>query len=212
MVAKSRGAHVEHKPNEASRRRTGRAPSTSRLKIGLICIDLFTRNGFENTSIDDIAAAAGVSRRTFFRYFPSKSDAVWGNFDDALVDFEAWFANSASDMPLLTAVSFGVLKFNTFDPGTDELHRQRMRLILDNAALQAHSALRYREWRMIIARFVASRMQCDPEDLLPRVIAHLALGASLAAYEQWLAEPGTDLLDHLSKALHAMKYGPKLNV
>ncbi len=44
-------------------------------------LDLFNRQGYDETTVDEIAAAVGVSRRTFFRYYESKRDVVWGEFD-----------------------------------------------------------------------------------------------------------------------------------
>lgn len=184
--------------------RTGRAPSTSLQELEQICLDLFTRQGLEATSIEDIAAAAGIGRRTFFRYFPSKNDAVWGDFDEALGDFEAWFLRCPVDIPLMTAIRLGVVAFNTYDPANEQSHRDRMTLILNSDALQAHSTLRYDKWRQIVAEFAARRMNCRPQDLAPRVTGHLALGASLAAYEQWLADEGSDLLTQLDNALSVL--------
>lgn len=192
--------------------RTGRAPSTSRQELAQICLDLFTHRGFEATSIEDIAAAAGIGRRTFFRYFPSKNDAVWGDFDEALGELEVWLMSCPDDVPLMTAIRRGVVAFNTYDPANEQSHRNRMSLILNTDAPQAHSRLRYGEWRQIVARFAAHRMGCRPEDLLPRVIGHLALGASLAAYEQWLAEVGSDLLTHLETALSVLDDSSVLQV
>ena len=56
-------------PREATRARVERA-----------ALDLFTRRGFEGVTIDEVADVAGISRRTFFRYFATKADAVWGDF------------------------------------------------------------------------------------------------------------------------------------
>src|SRR5712691_9666645 len=49
--------------------RRGRPPGTSRRELELIALRLFTEQGFDNTTIEQIAAEAGVSKRTFFRYF-----------------------------------------------------------------------------------------------------------------------------------------------
>ena len=46
-----------------------------------VALELFHRQGFEETSVEDIAATVGVDPRTIFRYFPSKNDIVWGDFD-----------------------------------------------------------------------------------------------------------------------------------
>src|SRR5579863_5655824 len=52
----------------------GRRRVTSQAELEHIAFDLFEANGFEQTTVEDIATAAGIGRRTFFRYFPSKND------------------------------------------------------------------------------------------------------------------------------------------
>jgi hypothetical protein len=75
-----------------------------------------------------------------------------------------------------------------------------MRLITGVPALQAHSALRYAEWRAVIAEFVAGRLGCRPEDLVPQTVAHAALGTSMAAFLVWVDNPGSDLVENLREA------------
>ena len=65
----------------------GRRPATSRERVARAALELFARHGYDTTTVEDIAAAVGVSRRTFFRYYESKSDMVWGEFDAELVRF-----------------------------------------------------------------------------------------------------------------------------
>ena len=59
----------------------GRRPATTKDRISEVGLTLFASRGFDDTSIDDIADAAGIARRTFFRYFPSKNALPWGDFD-----------------------------------------------------------------------------------------------------------------------------------
>ena len=61
--------------------RRGRPPGTSRRALELIALRLFTDRGFDHTTIEQIAAEAGVSKRTFFRYFSSKASVLWSEFD-----------------------------------------------------------------------------------------------------------------------------------
>lgn len=179
----------------------GRPAVTSRGELERVCLEIFSARGFDDTSVDEIAAAAGIGRRTFFRYFKSKNDAVWGEFDTQLDAFARWFAACPPRVPLVEAIRGGVIAFNSFDAQAAESLRNRMRLILSSPALQAYSTLRYTAWREVVARFAASRLGGDPDDLVPRTLGHLALGAALAAYEQWLAHEDADLIDLLRTSL-----------
>ena len=76
-----------------------------------------------------------------------------------------------------------------------------MKVILSSPALQAYSTLRYAAWRQVVSRFAAGRLGVDEHALIPRTLGHLALGAALAAYEQWLADEDSDLLVVLTEAL-----------
>lgn len=179
----------------------GRPSATSHAELERISLAMFAERGFDQTSIDDIAAAAGIGRRTFFRYFKSKNDAVWGDFDGQLTAFEAWFRDCPAEMPLLDAICAGVITFNSFDETAADGLRSRMTVILSSPALQAHSTLRYAAWRDVVSRFAAGRLGVGADALVPRALGHLALGAALAAYEQWLTDEGSDLLTVLRQTL-----------
>jgi mycofactocin system transcriptional regulator len=180
-------------------KRTGRPPITTRTDLERTALELFTSRGFAETTVDDVADAAGIARRTFFRYFGSKNDLVWGEFDSLLDQLATWLAEAPPERPLLAAVRDAVIRFNTFPAEAELPHRQRMSLILYVPALQAHSTLRYARWREVIARFAARRLG-EPEDgFAAQLMGHVALAAALTAYEQWLQRPDaaiTELLAH----------------
>lgn len=170
--------------------RTGRPPSTSLGRLEEVALDLFRRNGFDATTIDDVAAAAGIGRRTFFRYYASKNDLVWGDFEGRLAEFRDRLAALAA-LPMMDALRRAVVAFNAVDEVAAEQHRNRMGLILGVPTLQAHSTLRYAAWRRVVEEFVAGRTGGPPDSLLPRLVGHVALATSVAAYEQWLAGSGS---------------------
>ena len=158
---------------------------------------LFSERGFDATTVDDIAAAAGIGRRTFFRYFGSKNDVVWGRFAEGLGDFRASLAATAVDVPIGEALRHAIVAFNALAPAQVPVHRQRMSLILTVSSLQAHSTLMYAEWRAVVAEFVAARTGAAPDDLLPRLAGHVMLGAAVSAYEHWLADGQSELSELL---------------
>ncbi len=180
----------------AERPAAGRPPATSHGEIEAVSFELFAAHGFDETTMDDIAAALGVGRRTLFRYFPSKSDIPWGDFDASLDRLRLNLESMPADLPLLDAINRAVVDFNRFDPDVLPQHRQRMTLILRTPALQAHSALRYAQWRTVIATYVAARLSVPANSLIPRLAGHVALATALSAYEQWL-ETDADTLEQL---------------
>jgi mycofactocin system transcriptional regulator len=192
---------------ESQRPRIGRPPATTRVELERVAFGLFDEKGFDETSVDDIAEAAGIARRTFFRYYPSKSDLVWGDFDGELVHLRAWLAGAPTELPLMEAVHQAVVDFNQLQVGQEAAHRRRLALILGVPTLLANSTLRFAQWRGAIAEFAAQRLQLAPEDLLPTVIGYSALGASLAAYELWLGDQALSLTELLDEALGELAIG-----
>ena len=187
--------------------RTGRPPATSRAALEQVGFELFARQGFDRTTVDDIAAAAGIGRRTFFRYFASKNDLVWGDFEAELVKLERLLAAADPAAPMMDALRGAVVEFNRFDPAAVPWHRQRMTLILWVPTLQADSTVRYASWRTLVTEFAAQRTGTVSSDLLPRLIGHTVLAACVAAYEHWLADEQAVLDDLLDQALRQLAAG-----
>lgn len=184
----------------------GRPPVTSHAAIEAAAFALFAERGFDDTTTDDIAEAAGIGRRTLFRYYPSKYDIPWGQFDASLAYFRDVLAREPHDVPLWAAAQHGVVQFNTFDDSVLDQHRARMRLILQTPSLQAHSVLMYEKWRAVIADYVAVRTKQPAHGLLPRTVGHVSLALAISAYEQWLTPRAprlTVLIDRSMTGLRA---------
>src|SRR6201985_585495 len=170
----------------------GRRRVTSRAELEQVAFALFDAQGFEATTVDEIAAAAGIGRRTFFRYFPSKNDIPWGAFEDELDRMRVRLKACPPEVPLMDAIRVALIDFNRVEPAQVPLHRRRMELILRVPTLLAHSTLRFAAWREVVAEFVAERTGRRQDDLAPQAVAHAVLGVAIAAYEHSLQEPGCD--------------------
>jgi mycofactocin system transcriptional regulator len=188
----------------ARRSRAGRPEVTTHAAIERAAFHLFAERGFDLTTLEAIATEVGVARRTLFRYYASKNDIPWGQFDRTLDGFRAILAAMPLTLPLHEAVHRGVLAFNEFPSDADPPHRERMRLILQTPALQAHSVLRYGEWRAVIAEYVASRLGLAPDELQPATVGHVSLALALTAYEQWLRHPEGSLTRLLDDAMSSL--------
>lgn len=185
----------------------GRPPSTSHAELERTAFELFSRNGFDPTTVEDITTAVGIGRRTFFRYYASKADVVWGDFAGGLTRMRDLLAGTTRSTPMLEALRAAVVDFNTVPPDDIGWHRQRMSLILGEPTLYAGSTLKFREWRDVVAEYAAGRLGLRTDAMVPAVIGYAALGGSLAAYEQWLARPESDLCELLEQAWDALAIG-----
>jgi TetR/AcrR family transcriptional regulator, regulator of mycofactocin system len=182
----------------------GRRRVTSQAELEHVAFELFEANGFEQTTVEDIAMAAGIGRRTFFRYFPSKNDVPWGTFELELERMRARLKACPHDVQLMDAIRAALVDFNQVQPDQIPWHRRRMELILRVPALLAHSTLRFAAWRAVIAEFVAERTGERPDALGPQAIAHAILGVAVAAYEQWLDDENTELGTLLDAAMRQL--------
>jgi mycofactocin system transcriptional regulator len=177
----------------------GRPPRTSREELARVAVDLFARKGFEETTLEDVADAVGVGRRTLFRYFASKNDLVWGDFDWVLERLQAELDGLDPDEPIMDGLARAVIASNHYEEADLPELRVRMELITTVPALQAHSMVRYEAWRNVVARHIALRLGCEPDDLVPLTVGHMALGTSMAAFVRWVAHPEEDLEAHLER-------------
>jgi len=187
---------------------TDTAPSEgTRTRVERAALDLFTLRGFENVTTDEVADAAGISRRTFFRYYATKADAVWGDFAGHVARLEALLAAADPAQPVLTSVCAAYVEVNDYVDAELPLLRERMQLILTEPALLAHSQVRYADVDRAVARHVAARTGGSPTDLVSRLVAATTRAAATTAFAAWLADQHSSLAGHLHRAFDEMAAG-----
>lgn len=187
--------------------RRGRPPGTSARSLELIALRLFTTTGFEETTVDQIAAAAGVSRRTFFRYFDSKAAVLWHEFDREVEALRAAFDEVAPDTDLMTAIRRVVVSVNRY--GADDVAELRMRINLIGSvpALQASAAPHYDAWERAVSSFAARRIGQPEDSLIALAIGRTTLAACRAAFDCWVVRGDADLTAYLDEAVRALATG-----
>jgi mycofactocin system transcriptional regulator len=187
--------------------RRGRPPRTSRRQIEMIALRLFSEQGFDQTSIEMIAAAAGVNRRTLFRYFDSKSAILWNDFDSEIAAIRLAFAEVTPDVATMVAIRQVVVAVNRYSADDIPELRARMNLIVSVPALQASAGPHYDAWERAVAEFAAARLGQPVDSLFPLAIGRATLATCRAAYDQWLASGDADLPDYLDRALAGLATG-----
>jgi len=187
--------------------RRGRPPRTSARELELIALRLFTEQGFEETTVDQIAAGAGVSRRAFFRYFDAKADVLWGAFDTEVATIRGLLGGMPGDLPVMEAVRRAVLAANHYRAEDVPELRARMSLIGAVPGLVASAAVHYDAWERAVAEFVGRRSGQPADSLYPLAVGRATLAACRAAYDRWTVRADADLTVYLDAALRALAAG-----
>ncbi len=188
-------------------RRRGRPPGTSARALELIALRLFTDQGFEETTVDQIAAAAGVSRRTFFRYFDTKSDVLWDEFDTEVETIRELLARTPDDVSIMEGVRRAVLAANHYRVEDVPELRLRVSLLSCVPELVASAAVHYDAWERAVVDFVARRSGQPAGSLYPLAVGRAVLATCRAGFDRWAARADADLTVYLDAALRALAAG-----
>ncbi|MFD6138474.1 TetR family transcriptional regulator [Promicromonospora sp. NPDC060271] len=159
-----------------------------RARITEIALDLFAEHGFDQVTVEQIAAAAGMSGRTFHRYFPAKEDVVvgepeqWGEFvRDA-------FAARPADEPVWDSLlaSFEAFVDLLAQNGRVQRGKVAMRVLVSTASLRARNLEKHQLWGRMLVPLVAARL-ADGDDtaLRAEIIVQAALACLDVAFTTW---------------------------
>src|SRR5205823_12177976 len=136
----------------AGRRRLRRA-------LAAAAVDLFVANGYEATTVDEIAAAAGVGRRTFFRYFDAKDDVLFANHDEIVAEMEDAFAAADPGRdPVEVACAAVGLVLDSY-AGDLDVSLKRFALTRAVPALRDKEVATVDRYQRVLARYLQARFE-----------------------------------------------------
>jgi AcrR family transcriptional regulator len=178
----------------ASRRR--------RYEIASAAIKLFSKQGLDNTTVDDIAADAGVSPRTFFRHFETKEQAAFPDHDERIEELrQRLSAHRSSLAPLRVVIELSRQSAHQFleDP---DLYRPRIQLVRANPALRDRERLIDQKYEDVVADYLRAELADDPAaGLKSRVIAAAIVAAVNHTNDEWASDQSVDAELLLADAL-----------
>jgi len=173
-----------------SPRRTGRPHASSRAMLEEAAGELFLERGFAATSVADITQRTGISRSTFFNYFPAKSDLLWAAFDDRVTALRAALAAApGTGLPAEAHPTVAVVTGDALRALVADLPAEHVALAFIQADamglgddLRLAAARRTADVGMVLAGYALAR-GVDP--LRARVAGTAWAGALIAAVEAW---------------------------
>ena len=166
---------------------------------------LFIADGYENTTVEDIAAAAGISPRTFFRYFAAKDEVIDELLDDQMRLFAATLHARPAGEPLLDALRFAGRHSlaSAADNGLVELYA----LVSRTPALRARWLARWNNYSEIITGSLRERLPPAAGPQLAQLAAGALIGMMTTIVDGYIHEPPSRLFDLLEASCQALVKG-----
>jgi len=189
-----------------------RKKQKTRVAIQRAAMKLFMKQGYEATTVEQIADAAEISPSTFFNYFPSKEDVVFT--DDYDQRFTSMFESRPADEPLGVAIreTMNLALGQSMERDRDVL-LARAQLVLDVPALRA------RLWGDLVqaqeqfAELIAARSGRPADDFEVRVTAMVIVSALTVASTEWVRSGGReDLMEMINRALEVVETGAQVHL
>lgn len=170
-------------------------------RLQRVALELFASRGFDAVTVDDIVAAAEVSKTTFYRYFDSKDAVLLGTAYERFELMRSALHDRPGDEAPLDAVRNAFLTV----AGHYELERDRRlvvgRIMQSTPALAARNLEQQAAWEALLCDFFATRDGAPTPELRHWVLAASVVASLRAAMDFWTSEPSTDLPTVVDAAL-----------
>jgi AcrR family transcriptional regulator len=195
-----------------------RKKARTRASLREHALRLFREQGYQATTVEQIAAAAEVSPSTFFRYFPTKEDVVLQ--DDMDARFLAAFARQAPELAPLAAIRAAFRQtWASFTPQEWELITQGAWLSMEVPEIRARSMNEFARTINAIGAALARRTGLRPQDMRIRTLAGAVVGTMMAVFLPDQLDPaeagpemdpslvGPDSVERVDEALALLEAG-----
>ncbi|MCC3769223.1 TetR family transcriptional regulator [Streptomyces sp. UNOC14_S4] len=180
----------------AGSRRAAAQRLTMRRKLAAAAMELFATKGYEATTVDEIAAAAGVARRTFFRHFRSKEEAIFPDHDDTLVRASAVLDAAPPHENPLDTVCRGIKEVMRMYAASPAVSVERYRLTREVPALREREIASVARYERLFTRYLLghfderAHQHGDDDPLLAEVAASAVVTAHNHVLRRWLRGGG----------------------
>lgn len=169
-----------------------------RIELVRVALQLFEAQGYEQTTVEDIAAAADVSPRTFFRYFARKDDVLLIDRDRKLAVMRAAVEHPLPGESMLDAVRRAVTALARDYASDPDTTTALFRLATTEPIVAARMLEFQIGWEQAMAAELAEHLEMSPDDLRPQIIAHTALTTARLGMAEWLrggavGDPGAEV-------------------
>jgi AcrR family transcriptional regulator len=187
-----------------------RKKQKTRESIQRTALRLFEKQGYEETTIEQIAAAVEISPSTFFNYFPTKEDVVlFDAYDPVAIRM---FLERPKDEPLNVSLRKVLESLAAAFESDERMVLARGRFFLEVPELRARMWDEIERTQVLIVEMLAERTGRRPDDYELRVTARIVIAALMEASKEWMLSKGrTGLVELTNRALDVVESGAKLS-
>jgi len=185
-----------------------RNKARARAEIADAALRLFMDRGFDGVTVEEIVSAAGVSRRTFFRYFESKEAALLAEYPELNARLGEALAITG-ELNAVDAIRAGLHTMADWYIEQSDAVLARSQVIRSKSMnVGARNLELLSQWERNVAEAVAERLGAQPGDLVPRAAAAMIVGAFRAALTEWVkSQCKQDLHALIDQALDLIEHG-----
>ncbi|MDV6212713.1 TetR family transcriptional regulator [Rhodococcus erythropolis] len=158
-----------------------------RQQLSDVAVDLFAEHGFERVTVEQVAAAAGVSVRSVHRYFPAKEDMVVGPLAAYGEDVRDALEDRPAGEPVMASLHTAFATMLRQRPQTQR-DKVAIRLLSSTPSLHARNAGKHLAWARLLEPLIAERLRGEDAELRARVLVQASLGAFSTALAAWADE------------------------
>lgn len=176
-------------------------PSSTRERLIAAAFELFETQGYDATSVDQIATHAGVGRTTFFRNFASKEDVLFPHHDEVLSDVDARLATAG---PTTRSAALREAARIVLDHylAEGDVARRRYRLTSTVPALREREVAAVQRYHRLFSRHITAWLTDEPDAALrAKLIAAAVITGHNHVLRAWLREDGADPIDAFEHAM-----------
>jgi len=167
---------------------------------------LMLRDGYDAVNVDAIAAAAGIGRTTFFRYFGSKPGVIWAPFDATIDGLEAMIDTAPSGGDPFEILREAIVGSTRTALYSSAVWLERFQLLDAYPSLRSEAYEHWERWKQVVAQHVARAAATQSNEVVPMAVAGACQGVFLAELRDWnnRDEDREDVLDRLDRDLLAV--------
>jgi AcrR family transcriptional regulator len=163
----------------------------SRERLQGAALDLFSEQGFEDTTVGEIAARVGVTTRTFFRHFADKRDVLFAGAADLEALLSERIIQASADLTPMDAIAAALATFGTDSTVPRQYLRQRQAVIAASPELMERELIKF---DALATAFAAALRQRGIKDPTASLAAHAGTTVFRTAYKRWVeSDNGTNM-------------------